>query len=318
MAAWADFPTEIRDLILYWICLMTIAEYPKFDEHWLRIKEEEFLRTISGEGSPGWDNMVNHPKSPACLSAFSIVLQTCRDFRDALERRIILESTSAVETIQYMQYQQVQAFVKDIGPRPPGIPHPCLLFTVSMLKEMAGDFWMNPKVINDCNLVPKLLSHIDNWREVVTLLPYLQAWLLKHARLIGRETRKSSYAVIVVQTGMHSNSVNTYRISLKKGSFKIRGEIMEAWSIDGDNTVGDQVMYGSDLSLLDDVKASPTDTWWLLRLHPIDLQAPWFMVKYYEEKGRRSCKIYVGPEAGYGYYWEPGVWNLARWRKDFN
>jgi len=37
----------------------------------------------------------------------------------------------------------------------------------------------------------------------------------------------------------------------------------------------------------------------------------WFLVKYDEEQRKWSCKLYVGPDGGRAYYWDPKHRNLV-------
>jgi hypothetical protein len=55
--------------------------------------------------------------------------------------------------------------------------------------------------------------------------------------------------------------------------------------------------------LVCDIKEFTSVCWWIFR-H----RGNWFIVKYDDEQGRVSCKLYVGPDGETAFYWDPTHW----------
>src|SRR5437762_10450559 len=199
MATWWDMPTELRDMVVYWFCMMIVNEFANLDND----DPIQFPHRIPG------DNI----KTPTCLSSFSSVLKTSRYFRETLTKTVKINKLPAVEILQSMQYQKVQQLVGEMHVRnviqDHGPPH------LDIFRKKAGPFWANPKVLNEVQTLPAILFFASD-DDVLSLLPRLQPWLLRHGRPV-------------------TNSLENDGLSscFKSGSLEIRGYSMEIASIGG-------------------------------------------------------------------------------------
>ena len=91
-------------------------------------------------------------------------------------------------------------------------------------------------------------------------------------------------------------------------------ELRERWN-DEENWGETNFTYGeavdtsriSESRIICDIEESPSGFWWLFRYH--DYKSDWHVAKY-EEEGKASCRIYVGPDGETAYDWNPASWHL--------
>jgi hypothetical protein len=244
MATWHDLSLEIHDIILYWFCMIIVGEYAQTNEDGFN------LEPVDDE--PGFSES---------LLSFSSALQTSSSFRYALTETVKMNKKSVAETLQSMQFTHLENLVTKMHVR--FITQGCH-FEIGVLKRMTGSFWINPKFVEDFNIISTILF-FSSEEETIFLLPRLRCWSLQHARLASNTN--NTITVLANDGG--------YQYSLKRGMYEIKGNSIELLSIAG--VAGNEDQQTSH-AILRDIARAPADTWWAFRR--ISDPGAWFMVKY--------------------------------------
>ena len=162
MGTWHDLPHEIQNLILYHFCVSVANEFESLrDNVWDSVADEFFT---------------SHPMEwtelPKSLHSFISALCTCQYFRNVITDRTKIDGETPTQLMQKIQYENVRHIIDVLQDEVSSTSiHIGIFFLAS------GCFWKNVKVIEDENLLVRVLMWIPQG-SCGMLIPYLQPWLL--------------------------------------------------------------------------------------------------------------------------------------------
>jgi hypothetical protein len=234
------------------------------------------------------------PKSfdaSAVLKDFSSALQACRYFWNAITKAIKINGDTPVSILQDMQ----RSTVRRVLPPRPSISrgHNRLEWNLGTLVKSAGVFWKSPLVLGDFRLLDSLFVSLQQTDKPL-MIPHLSEWISRRGR--SSETKETQTIRVrgkpYTEEKGGSNDVDpVFLVTLN--CFKYSAGLVDIFSVEG---VTDYPKI-PESGLVCDIKNSTSGCWWLLRDKDED-EDGWFLVKYDEEQGQQSCKLYVGPDGG--------------------
>ena len=263
MATWNDLPSEIRELVLRFVCINIVAEYTSLQvDPWsaaLRFHRPVIFAQV---------------RTPAVLSYFAWVLQTCRYFHDTITEGIKFDGRSTATILMQLQHSKLRRaplMIEDLCYDDDTIN----LRGLSELAHSIGLFWNNPVVLEELELA-KLLSEIQILDCFPIIYRLLENWAQGHHQPTGFDSNflmvqpRSSPDKTLSFLGFVIGSSNRYDEGWQVCSIEAMFDTKE-WNrtrIDHETLPllreDDLSSFQRDARLVRDIVVAAPNTWWLL------------------------------------------------------
>lgn len=193
------------------------------------------------------------------------------------------------------QYRKIKSFCNELA----GIPRPFNL--IASLVADVGEFWKNPLIIDDFDIIDDLLADLPKASQAVFIC-VLEDWVNAYCRHPGEGPPEP-----VVGVGFKDGGGVKFNLHFKTGEKWVQGEGAAIYSVVGycpkpvgksdDDSGSDSDAIGLATYAKRDVDVAktslplvlPTSPWWLYRNYVRPEE--WFLFNYQDKK------MYAGPNA---------------------
>jgi hypothetical protein len=305
MASWNNLPLEIQQQILHPICDQIVED---FENYWPK------------------ESTTKRVQFPPPLKSYHNLVLSCKSASDIIAHR--WEGHSTMTVSQSLREAQLSKLEEDwvigllkkreIGDKPP--PEGKMTYAERFMARV-GKFWKSPEFLDDCDLVPEILSSNIGQYNRIEFISVLEGWFKEHcldeSGFRGRYDRQTfslrcaderfiftmgryRWLGDLLEDPEDSDLDDPFKVDSVEGYFKA-GQMWDPE--DQDHDTMNVRMPESPFPLPQECEFEP-DTWWCYhagryRYDPDE----WYMFSYKEGKlFARGFRILFGPNPVEGEY----------------